>query len=271
MCAVLLRKTPRNRFPERQTIGRWSACLAPNPSAAMGDADRLPMANVSRIVQNALPKDSAIAKEARVALSACATVFVHYVTELAVQQCDKRKKLTLTPDDILEALREAEFDGAASVCLPAIPLRARAPPAQRATYPSPPSEFDAPMREALQKFRSGGGAAKKGGGGHKKQKLDDGADNGEDTPTKKEDQEVMTSCVPMSHPHPTLTRFCLRVHTRERATAITMLRGACAWTMEQRVTRTRWKRTRCASFCVLQLLFRDDDFHTCVCVVSVRA
>merc|ERR1719352_503649 len=112
----------------------------------MGDADRLPMANVSRIVQGALPKDAAIAKEARVALSACATVFVHYVTELAVQQCDKRKKVTLTPDDILEALREAEFD-----------------------------EFDAPMREALQKFRSGGGAAKKGGGGHKKQKLDDGA------------------------------------------------------------------------------------------------
>jgi len=48
----------------------------------MGDADRLPMANVSRIVQGALPKDAAIAKEARVALSACATVFVHYVTEL---------------------------------------------------------------------------------------------------------------------------------------------------------------------------------------------
>ena len=35
----------------------------------MGDADRLPMANVSRIIQNSLPKDSAIAKEARVALS----------------------------------------------------------------------------------------------------------------------------------------------------------------------------------------------------------
>ena len=244
--------------------------MAPNPSAAMGDADRLPMANVSRIVQNALPKDSAIAKEARVALSACATVFVHYVTELAVQQCDKRKKLTLTPDDILEALREAEFDGVASVRLPAIPLRARAPPAQRATYPSPPSEFDAPMREALQKFRSGGGAAKKGGGGHKKQKLDDGADNGEDTPTKKEDQEVIISCAcfasaPHSH------SFCLCVRTRERATAITTLRGACAWTMEQSVTRTRWKRTRCASLCVLQLLFRDDDFRTCVCVVSVRA
>jgi histone H3/H4 len=48
----------------------------------MGDADRLPMANVSRIVQSSLPKDTAIAKEARVALSACATVFVHYITEL---------------------------------------------------------------------------------------------------------------------------------------------------------------------------------------------
>lgn len=49
---------------------------------AMGDADRLPMANVSRIVQSSLPKDAVIAKEARVALSACATVFVHYITEL---------------------------------------------------------------------------------------------------------------------------------------------------------------------------------------------
>ena len=108
---------PKNVFLQAnyRTVVRG---LAPNPSAAMGDADRLPMANVSRIVQNALPKDSAIAKEARVALSACATVFVHYVTELAVQQCDKRKKLTLTPDDILEALREAEFDGAASVFQP---------------------------------------------------------------------------------------------------------------------------------------------------------
>ena len=48
----------------------------------MGDADRLPMANVSRIVAAALPKDANVSKEARVALSACATVFVHYITEL---------------------------------------------------------------------------------------------------------------------------------------------------------------------------------------------
>jgi histone H3/H4 len=48
----------------------------------MGDADRLPMANVSRIVAAALPKDAFVSKEARVALSACATVFVHYITEL---------------------------------------------------------------------------------------------------------------------------------------------------------------------------------------------
>lgn len=48
----------------------------------MSDSDRLPMANVNRIVTTALPKDSAVAKEARVAISACATVFVHYITEL---------------------------------------------------------------------------------------------------------------------------------------------------------------------------------------------
>ena len=41
----------------------------------MGDADRLPMANVSRIVQGALPKDAAIAKEARAVLSAMTKTF----------------------------------------------------------------------------------------------------------------------------------------------------------------------------------------------------
>mmetsp|Transcript_5274 Transcript_5274/g.8452 ORF Transcript_5274/g.8452 Transcript_5274/m.8452 type:complete len:137 (+) Transcript_5274:2-412(+) len=76
----------------------------------MGDADRLPMANVSRIIASELPKDASVSKEARVALSACATVFVHYITELAIQQCDKRKKVTLAPEDIIEAVKEAEFE-----------------------------------------------------------------------------------------------------------------------------------------------------------------
>ena len=50
----------------------------------MGESDRLPMANVSRIVAASLPKDASVSKEARVALSSCATVFVHYITELYV-------------------------------------------------------------------------------------------------------------------------------------------------------------------------------------------
>lgn len=75
----------------------------------------------------------------------------------AVQQCDKRKKVTLTPDDIVEALREAEFE-----------------------------DFEQPMKEALAQFRNGGpGAAKKGGSSAKKQKLDDST-NGADTPTRAE-------------------------------------------------------------------------------------
>lgn len=75
----------------------------------------------------------------------------------AVQQCDKRKKVTLTPEDIVEALREAEFE-----------------------------DFEAPMKEALAQFRNGTGSAKKGGNGAaKKQKLEDST-NGADTPTRAE-------------------------------------------------------------------------------------
>ena len=76
----------------------------------------------------------------------------------AVQQCDKRKKVTLTPDDIVEALREAEFE-----------------------------DFEQPMKEALAQYRTGGaGSVKKGMGSiSKKQKLDDNA-NGTESPTRAE-------------------------------------------------------------------------------------
>ncbi|EKX47036.1 hypothetical protein GUITHDRAFT_106949 [Guillardia theta CCMP2712] len=70
----------------------------------------LGMPRESEIANKLCEEDVAVAKEARVALSACATVFIHYITELAVQQCDKRKKVTLNPEDIIEALREAEFE-----------------------------------------------------------------------------------------------------------------------------------------------------------------
>eukprot|EP00281_Chroomonas_sp_CCMP1168_P035341 CAMPEP_0206240792 /NCGR_PEP_ID=MMETSP0047_2-20121206/16135_1 /ASSEMBLY_ACC=CAM_ASM_000192 /TAXON_ID=195065 /ORGANISM="Chroomonas mesostigmatica_cf, Strain CCMP1168" /LENGTH=124 /DNA_ID=CAMNT_0053665613 /DNA_START=1 /DNA_END=372 /DNA_ORIENTATION=+ len=117
----------------------------------MADADRLPMANVNRIVSNTLPRDSAVAKEARVAISACATVFVHYITELAVQQCDKRKKVTLQSEDILEAIREAEF-----------------------------TEFEEPLKEALAAFRQSNVTAKKPPA--KKQKLNDSLNDDAEAP-----------------------------------------------------------------------------------------
>ena len=74
----------------------------------------------------------------------------------AVQQCDKRKKVTLTPEDIVEALREAEFE-----------------------------DFEAPIKEALAQARNGGVAKKVGTSMAKKQKLDDSV-NGADTPTRAE-------------------------------------------------------------------------------------
>ena len=58
----------------------------------------------------------------------------HVVRCRAVQQCDKRKKVTLTPEDILEALREAEFE-----------------------------DFEQPMKDALAQFRNGGGAQRRRG------------------------------------------------------------------------------------------------------------
>lgn len=50
-----------------------------------------------------------VEKDASLACSAATTVFVSYVTALAVQLASSRKRSTVTSDDILEALTKAEF------------------------------------------------------------------------------------------------------------------------------------------------------------------
>lgn len=70
----------------------------------------LPMTVVTRIVKEALPDGVAISKEARTGLAKAASVFVLYVTSAATNIVKNNKKKTLTGQDVLEAMKDIEFD-----------------------------------------------------------------------------------------------------------------------------------------------------------------
>ncbi|EEC06723.1 DNA polymerase epsilon subunit 3 [Ixodes scapularis] len=69
----------------------------------------LPVSVVTRIVKDALPDGVNVSKEARVALSKAASVFVLYATSCANNFAVKSKRKTVTGADIISAMEEMEF------------------------------------------------------------------------------------------------------------------------------------------------------------------
>lgn len=70
----------------------------------------LPMSVVTRITKEALPDGCMISKEARLALSKAASVFVLYATSCANTVAQKSKRKTLTAPDVFTAMEEMEFE-----------------------------------------------------------------------------------------------------------------------------------------------------------------
>ncbi|GBP93347.1 DNA polymerase epsilon subunit 3 [Eumeta japonica] len=70
----------------------------------------LPLTVVTRIVKEVLPDGVAISKEARTGLAKAASVFVLYVTSAATNIVKSNKKKTMTGQDVLEAIKDIEFD-----------------------------------------------------------------------------------------------------------------------------------------------------------------
>ncbi|XP_072933765.1 DNA polymerase epsilon subunit 3 [Epargyreus clarus] len=70
----------------------------------------LPMTVVTRIVKEALPEGVSISKEARTGLAKAASVFVLYVTSAATNIVKNNKRKVLTGQDVVEAMKDIEFD-----------------------------------------------------------------------------------------------------------------------------------------------------------------
>ncbi|XP_013420326.1 DNA polymerase epsilon subunit 3-like [Lingula anatina] len=70
----------------------------------------LPNAVVTRIIKDALPEGVNISKDARLAISKAASVFVLYTTSCANNFAMKAKRKTLTGQDVISAMSDMEFE-----------------------------------------------------------------------------------------------------------------------------------------------------------------
>ena len=64
----------------------------------------LPVANISRIMKQALPPNAKISKEAKEQMQECVSEFISFITWEAWEKCKLDKRKTIAGDDVLFAL-----------------------------------------------------------------------------------------------------------------------------------------------------------------------
>ncbi|ANB11022.1 Hap3p [Sugiyamaella lignohabitans] len=75
----------------------------------------LPIANVSRIMKNALPESAKVSKEAKECVQECVSEFVSFITSEASEKCSAEKRKTVNGEDILFAMTSLGFENYAEV------------------------------------------------------------------------------------------------------------------------------------------------------------
>ncbi|KAF2459954.1 histone-fold-containing protein [Lineolata rhizophorae] len=81
------------------------------PEFEVKEQDRwLPIANVARIMKNALPENAKIAKEAKECMQECVSEFISFITSEASEKCAQEKRKTVNGEDILFAMTSLGFE-----------------------------------------------------------------------------------------------------------------------------------------------------------------
>lgn len=75
----------------------------------------LPIANVCRIMKNALPGNAKISKEAKECMQECISEFVSFITSEASEKCCRERRKTVNGEDILFAMMSLGFENYAEV------------------------------------------------------------------------------------------------------------------------------------------------------------
>jgi len=70
----------------------------------------MPIATVNRIIKNALPTNTQVARDVKSLFSKAAGIFIIYLSTHANEICQERKKSTISAQDVLAAVREIEME-----------------------------------------------------------------------------------------------------------------------------------------------------------------
>ncbi|KID97268.1 CCAAT-binding protein subunit HAP3, partial [Metarhizium majus ARSEF 297] len=71
---------------------------------------RLPIANVTRIMRNALRDNAMITQEAKECMQECVSEFISFITSEASEKCQQEKRKTVNGEDILFAMTSLGFE-----------------------------------------------------------------------------------------------------------------------------------------------------------------
>lgn len=70
----------------------------------------LPTSTIMRILKSKLPDGLTVHKDARIAFSKACSIFIIYLTSCASDVSKESKRVTVTGQDVIKALKELEFD-----------------------------------------------------------------------------------------------------------------------------------------------------------------
>ncbi|VDM95343.1 unnamed protein product [Thelazia callipaeda] len=70
----------------------------------------LPIANISRLMKNVIPRSGKVAKDAKECVQECVSEFISFITSEACDRCINEKRKTITGEDIILAFSTLGFD-----------------------------------------------------------------------------------------------------------------------------------------------------------------
>jgi nuclear transcription Y subunit beta len=100
-----------SKIEQTQEVAEESAPITEQEVGEYKEQDRyLPIANVSRIMKNAVPPTAKIAKDAKECVQECVSEFISFITSEAAEKCQLEKRKTIGGEDILHAMGTLGFD-----------------------------------------------------------------------------------------------------------------------------------------------------------------
>ena len=106
---------PRLIDPYIRSLTACAGTRSINMSDTAGDRELtnvadIPIANVLRIMKNALPENAKIAKEAKECVQECVSEFISFITSEASEKCQQEKRKTVNGEDVLFAMTSLGFE-----------------------------------------------------------------------------------------------------------------------------------------------------------------